>query len=146
MKKRQIHQHFSWFISFLSLHVFDWIIQLTRNTTAIFQANVYVLSIFMSFLLFYSLGLISNNLPYKIQKITALIISFLLTLLLISHFFIYRDFGDSFSYSMLNFTAENPLYLISFLKTYLLNSKILLAIILFLFYYWVWFPRIDIER
>ena len=100
----------------------------------------------MSFLLFYSLGLISNNLPYKIQKITALIISFLLTLLLISHFFIYREFGDSFSYSMLNFTAENPLYLISFLKTYLLNSKILLAIILFLFYYWVWFPRIDIER
>ncbi|MFN8238011.1 MAG: sulfatase-like hydrolase/transferase [Chitinophagales bacterium] len=132
-----------WIASFCILHLFDWLIQSTRNPTSIVQPNVYVLSIFMSILFFYAIGLIYNALSIKSQKVFAFIFSFFLTVLIVSHYFVYHEFGDSFGYSMLNFAVDNPHYLLSFTKTYFLNARFPLLLVLYAFILWIWYPNAE---
>ena len=94
----------------------------------------------MSFLLFYAIGLIHNFFSHRVQKISSIVIALTIVLIIATHFFVYREFGDSFNYSMLGFAVDNPGYFLSFIKTYLFTLQSAILLIPILFYYWLWYP------
>ena len=130
-----------WLRLFLLFQAADIIFCQTREPVWTFDLVVFGAGIIMSLAFFYAIDLLYLLLPGFFRIIYVLLMSFALTFLLISTFFVFGQFGEYVSRSMLQFILNNPAYFGTFIRTYLFGVNILGFLALWGFVVWLWIPR-----
>jgi len=130
-----------WLRLFVLFVAADIVISLLRRPVWTFDLAVYAAGLAMSLGFFYALDLVYRLLPRALRIAWTFLVSFVLAFLLVATYFVFEQFGEYISQSMLRFIVSNPSYFAAFLRTYLFNVNSLGFLVLWGLILWVWVPR-----
>ena len=133
-----------WVILFAVFLLTDNICYLLRESISRFDIWLYLSSLLLSLIFFYTLETLKRILPAIVSNSLFLFISFFLAFLIIASVYVFLEFGDFVTPSKLQFALNQPEYFAAFTKDYLLNWNILflLGIWTLFFYLQVFYKRI----
>ncbi len=118
----------------------DLIISRWHIPAAVWEPRIFVLSVLLSIMLFLFLEIVRRLLHRVVSLIWVITVSFILAFLLTASAITYAEFGEYVTRSMIQFVSNNPLYLTTFVRTYLLNVNAVGFLILWGLVVWVWIP------
>ncbi len=129
-----------WIIVFSLFILMDASVLMIRPLATEFDFIVYILSAGMTMLGMYGLELMRRALPGWFGRAYVWIISVAIGFILVQSLAVYSQFGQYTNASMMQFVINNPEYLKSFLRIYLLNANIVffLAFCLIISWFWNW--------
>lgn len=118
----------------------DIVLSRCRPNELNFDASIYFVGIFMSFLFWNWMKLFQTVLPKPLQWTLALCLGVLIPLLWMANGFTFLEIGQFISVSMVHFLLRDPIYLWGFLKVYLWNWTGGILLISAAFFAFLWSP------
>ena len=141
LNKYKLHFNIPWINTSIIFLIINLIIILTEKSNLWFSSNIYLWGILTSSIFFMLIHIIYKSLPYKLQWITSILLSFFLVSTLISNYFIYKEFGHFLNASMINFIFNDLNYIQNYISTYGSILNLSISIILFSIFILIWFPQ-----
>jgi glucan phosphoethanolaminetransferase (alkaline phosphatase superfamily) len=131
-----------WWVTFALCILLDGVSFFALRRPAVqLNPGVYLWGLAMSAIFFWWLGLVYRSSPRWLQSILAVALSCFLLLMVAVNIYIYSEFGQYLTGSMLGFITADPHYIHDYLKTYLVKSNAVVAIFLFAALLYLWYPR-----
>ncbi len=132
-----------WWVTFALCALFDGVsVVVVRRPAVLFNAAVFGWGLALSAIFFWWVGVVYRLSPRWAQHILAVSLSCSLLLVVGVNFYVYQEFGQYLTRSMIGFITADPRYVHDYLVTYLFryNALVLLAVFAALLY--LWQPRI----
>jgi glucan phosphoethanolaminetransferase (alkaline phosphatase superfamily) len=111
-----------------------------RRPAVLLNPAVFLWGLAMSALLFYWLGLVYRASPGWLKWALAVALSSLLLFMAAVNFYLYKEFGQYLTRSMLGFIAADPTYVQDYLNTYLVKLNVIMLVLAFGALLWLWHP------
>lgn len=131
-----------WWVTFALCILLDAVLFFgLRRPSLDLNARMYFWGVAMSLAFFHWLGLVYRLSPRWLKKVLGVVLASFFFLMLGVNFFIYREFGQYLTRSMLHFMAANPRYFEDYPFTYLLRSSTIVVIFVFAALLYTWYPK-----
>ncbi len=130
-----------WWVTFALCVLLDAVsIYDVRRPAVLLNPAVFLWGLAMSALLFYWLGLVYRASPGWLKWALAVALSSLLLFMAAVNFYLYKEFGQYLTRSMLGFIAADPTYVQDYLNTYLVKLNVIMLVLAFGALLWLWHP------
>jgi glucan phosphoethanolaminetransferase (alkaline phosphatase superfamily) len=121
--------------------VLDLVVLPLHKPAFAFNWAIYAVSIVLTLIFVLILEIIKRLLPNGWRQVYVLLASLVLAFVIAASIGVYSQFGEYVTGSMMQFVLDNPIYLVSFIRSSLFNIAGVGFLVLWLLIAWLWSPR-----